>query len=527
MTIKRSVGIGFVAIVLLNLVLIGSEVLIAKKMDKVEMQLTRVLRLKDEFNNVITEHNVWLNNLTEHVMDGRSFDNGLELTGCPILVWLKANGIRDNHKHETRMLKTITATLSKQYDMARWIVGEDEIKAKRSIYIDILLPAIQELRPQASMYINHYNEEILEINTTIKQLTDRSRIFKIFASCFTIAAFAILAIFMNKTVLKPLDSISESMETVSAGDLSQSIEYNKNNEIGKIADNFNHMLSSLGDVTKGIHRAGTAIKTGVESLQANAEKTNESSKAQAAKSIQVATTSEEMSQTILDIARNASVASSSSNNAMKLATDGKQMAANTKEIEDRVFKATIELSTMMDRLSNKAGDIKSVVEVINDIADQTNLLALNAAIEAARAGEQGRGFGVVADEVRKLAERTLNATGEISTSIGEVVSEIGTTAKTMENVTSEVTKAATGINEVETSLLDIFSAVEDVTDKVNQIAASVEQQSSATEEVAQEMENSSNLSKDIEGLSVEVLKEINSLAEVAEKLDNSIEHFKL
>ena len=165
-----------------------------------------------------------------------------------------------------------------------------------------------------------------------------------------------------------------------------------------------------------------------------------------------ASVAEELSSTSHEIGRRAEeeagIVLQTTEDAQKVLTQMQEANKNSQEVEAIVLKAQKSLNAaqnslyatiadlnttaqdeaqMNDRLNhlaNEASQVKSVLDVISDIADQTNLLALNAAIEAARAGEHGRGFAVVADEVRKLAERTQKSLIETNATVNVIVQSI-------------------------------------------------------------------------------------------------------
>lgn len=137
-------------------------------------------------------------------------------------------------------------------------------------------------------------------------------------------------------------------------------------------------------------------------------------------------------------------------------------------------------------MSQQAESMKTLTQVIADIADQTNLLALNAAIEAARAGEHGRGFGVVADEVRKLAEKTQQSLAEIRDNVD-----------TMLHVTKDVRDSSRQQFEQIASITAITDDLTTANQNNQRIAESV---FSLSNHIAKRVENLVNVSQQTQAL---------------------------
>jgi methyl-accepting chemotaxis protein len=238
----------------------------------------------------------------------------------------------------------------------------------------------------------------------------------------------------------------------------------------------------------------------------------------------------QISAAIQQVAANAQAGATGADQAAQAAREGtetvQEMIQGMASIREKVGLSAQKVQEM----GRRSDQIGAIVETIDDIASQTNLLALNAAIEAARAGEHGKGFAVVADEVRKLAEKSAAATGEIAGLIKGIQQTVAEAVAAMDESAREVEGGTALANQSGQALDSILQVVEAVTRQVEEIAAAAQQMGASSDEMVSAMdavsavvEENTAATEEMAAGSGEVTQAIENIASVSEENSAAVE----
>jgi hemerythrin-like metal-binding protein len=339
-------------------------------------------------------------------------------------------------------------------------------------------------------------------------------------------------IFIKILVISPMKKITDVLQKVGEGDITQQIRLRSGNEIGEMADRFDQTLDRLkrlvvtiqnesevvDEISKdlSINMAGTAgaIREINGDIQHMQRQVNLQADSVAVATAAVARISGNIEKLIAEIdTQTESVSQSSSaieemlaniDSVTRISRINSENVTHLAEASEVGRSGLEAVATDMQEVARESEGLLEINAVLQNIASQTNLLSMNAAIEAAHAGESGRGFAVVADEIRKLAE-----------SSGEQSKTISTVLKKIRNAMAKIS-VSTG--EVLDKFEAIDSGVKTVSDQEDQIRGAMEEQSAGSRQILESMQKLTEITRIVKSSSEEMQHESSEITIEGENL---------
>ncbi|MFJ7746470.1 methyl-accepting chemotaxis protein [Peribacillus sp. NPDC097295] len=370
------------------------------------------------------------------------------------------------------------------------------------------------------------------------------------AILITFALATLFAIFVTRSLTRPIKRLQDSIRKMAGGDFATTISITRNDELGKLSEDTNTLSQNMSAMLKNVDTLSSKVSDSSMLLVASAEEnsaaanevamTMEQIASGAIDQIEVGQNNETavnlMADKINTLKNQTELMAEASDSMFNASENGMVTVQDLKQQFNETALISHKMSTAVKSLDVRSHTVNDIVKTITGIARQTNLLALNAAIEAARAGEHGKGFAVVADEVKKLAEQTEHSLKEISEIIYAMQSDTTNTVNLIEQVNQKIDHQSTSVTDTEVAFGDIASIISTtfsnfdemksmMLEMVSQVhvmsgnaghlnsvsqeaAAGTEEVSASIEETNASMEQLNVLAGELDALSQEMHKEI-------------------
>lgn len=320
--------------------------------------------------------------------------------------------------------------------------------------------------------------------------------------------------------------LMNELQAVAEGDLTQEATVTED-ITGAIADSVNYTVEELRSLVGNVQSAAARVAQTTAEVDITSTGLLAASNEQLHEIRETGRSVVDMASRINEVSVQAQESASVARQSLQAAEVGLQAVQNAIGGMNSIRDQIQETSKRIKRLGESSQEIGEITELISDITEQTNVLALNAAIQAASAGEAGRGFSVVAEEVQRLAERSAEATRQISALVKAIQTDTQDAVGAMERSTQGVVEGAQLSDDAGTALTEIDHVSRRLADLIEQISGSTSREANLANVVAENIQHIFAVTEQTGEGTRATATQVRELSNIAEELRQSVARFKI